>query len=69
MYKHVVKITQYKGQTRVTIPKVIAKETGIDKAVIVIMESMKDKSIKIKEYHGKDVKKRDLQKNKTGPDR
>lgn len=47
MKKFAVKVTQTPGQTRLTIPKLVAEETGLDKAVGVTIEIMADKSIKI----------------------
>lgn len=55
MRRDVVKVTQTPGQTRITIPKVIAEETGLDKALIVVVESMSDRSVKIWEwFHAKE---------------
>lgn len=52
MYSYVIKINRYKGQTRITIPKVVALLTGIDKAKVIELTVLKDKSIKIEVYHG-----------------
>lgn len=66
MYKIIVRVTNNKGQTRISIPKVIAKETGLKKATRALIESMEDNSIVIKEWKPGDEEKRDIQKNPNG---
>lgn len=61
-------MTQYEGQTRVTIPKVLAALTGIDRARVVEMWFTEQRIIHIKEYHGEEQEKRGLQENQAGPD-
>ena len=56
MWRYVVKITQSKGQTRITIPRVVAVSTGLDKAKVIELLIHPDKSIKIKAYHGEEEK-------------
>lgn len=65
MLYDLVKVTHSRGQTRITIPKIIAKETGLDQAYMVGIEQSEDNSIIIKEWDGRKDKKRDIQKDKT----
>lgn len=56
MASYIVKVTQSEGQTRITIPKVMAGETGLDKAKVVEVWKTEEHIIHIKEYHGKEGK-------------
>jgi len=59
----IVKVTHSSGQTRITIPKRIAEETGLDKAYMVEIEQGWDKTIIVKEWDGSKKRKRDIQEN------
>ena len=48
-----------------TIPKMVAEKTGLDKAKVAEIWSTEETIIHIEEYHGKTKEKRDLQENKT----
>lgn len=53
------KLTEYKGQYRVTIPKKLAEEIGADKWKVVVMSKMgKTKVIRLEEWKGGDKKRR-----------
>ena len=65
MYKIIVRVTQTRNQTKISIPKVIAKATGIDQATMAFIEDMEDKSIVIKEWKPGNKEKRDIQENPT----
>lgn len=68
MYKFMVRVSQTSTQTRISIPKIIAKQTGLDRATIAMIESMEDKSIVIKEWKPGNEEKRDIQKNPNRSD-
>lgn len=61
MIKELIKISNRTGQTKVNIPKKIAEETGLNKAKMAVIESMEDKSVRIKEIYYHKVKKRNIQ--------
>ena len=56
MARYIVKVTQSEGQTRITIPKMMAEETGLDKAKVVEIWLTEEKIIQLEEYHGEDGK-------------
>jgi len=61
MFKVLIKVSNTNNQTRISIPKLIAEETGLDKALMVVIESFDDKSIKIKEWGNVPSKETDIQ--------
>lgn len=59
MPRYIVKLTQTEGQTRLTIPKLLAVESGLRKAQVVEVWYTEDKIISIKEYKGAEDQDRD----------
>lgn len=65
MYKFMVRVTNTPSQTKISIPRIIARATGLDHATDVTIEDMEDKSIVIKEWKTGYKEERNVQKNQT----
>lgn len=63
MSDYIVKVTKTEGQTRITIPRMLAEESHLRYIDIVKLTKIKPGVVLIEEYHGKESKKRGLQKN------
>lgn len=63
MFKYLISVSQSKKQTRVCIPKALAKMTGFDKVSLATIESGKDGTLYIKEWKDGPTEKRGFQKN------
>ena len=61
----VVKLTQYKGQYRITIPRELIRKCGFEEVEFVELYHIPGWEIKIKEYYGKSKEKRDIPEDQT----
>ena len=69
MPKYIVKVSHDRDQTRVTIPKMLAKEIGLDKAIIAIIRKIDSRTITMREWNGKKRGDRSDRKPGNGPNR
>lgn len=63
MLRYIIRVVNDQYQTRICIPKVMAKETGFNKASMATIESGKDGTLYIKEFKDDPNKKRGFQEN------
>lgn len=56
----IVKLTRDRGQTRVTLPRLLIAEVGFDDVEVVRLRRGMRGMIIIEEYHGKSKEKRDI---------
>lgn len=59
------RITKDRGQYRVTLPKELIENLGLEKTRVVEIWEGEDDTINIKEYHGKRKKKRDIPEDQS----
>ena len=52
------KLSESGGQYRVTLPKDLLKQAGLEKARVVEIWVTEESIVHIKEYHGKNIRKR-----------
>jgi antitoxin component of MazEF toxin-antitoxin module len=62
------KISNSYGQYRVTLPRNLLKQAGLDKARVVEMWVTENSIVHIKEYHAKKIKDRRVPGNRPKPD-
>lgn len=63
MFMYLITVTHTNKQTRICIPKVIAKKAGLDKAVAATIEVGKDGTLYIKEWKDGETEKRGFQED------
>lgn len=61
----IVKLTRDRGQTRVTLPRLLIAEAGLEDAELVRLDVTGGRWVVIREYHGKGNEKGDLQKDQA----
>jgi len=63
MGAYIVKLTQTEGQTRLTIPKTLAEETGLAKVLVVEVWKTEKHIIHVKEWDGEKRRNREGSKS------
>lgn len=56
----IVKLTRNRGQTRVTLPRLLIAEMGLEDVELVRLQKGIKGGILIEEYHGQSKEKRDI---------
>lgn len=68
MASYQVKVSRYKGQTRITIPRKLAVDTGLDKAKIVTVFKLWKRGVGIERYSGKETGQGRHKEHRAGSD-
>jgi len=63
MLKYLVYVTHTNNQTRISIPKVMAREIGLDETKMAVLETGENRTIKIKAWENGKYEQSDIQKN------
>lgn len=65
MSHSIMKLTRDRGQTRVTLPRELIQEAGLEDVELVYLYVWNGREICIEEYHGKGQEKRDVPEGKA----
>ena len=60
MAVYIQKLTKYRGYYRLTLPKALVEDVGLDKADVLQITKLTRFTLAVREYHGKKTRKRSI---------